>query len=291
MAITPLKTLKLRPPKSPNQPIAPVDYDQRFQDQFSNALRLYFNEIDNFTSGLLAVNGGGLLKFPYGAFHQDGVTTLTANMTNVSTTPIQVTSTAGFPSAGYLKIEDEIVQYTGVTSTTFTGITRGVKSSTNVAHTAGVYVSEVQGGAANAINTALMTATDFSNNVYLVPATFATRVYTDYSGIYNAQFSSQFVNWDTATDVVTVWFRVNGVDVPNSAGLQQVGGKHGSFPGETILGWNIYLELNAGDYFEICWSSDSGNTVVATYPPGTAPVHPASPSTILTVTFVSALPS
>lgn len=42
-----------RPTKAPNQPIAPVDYDQRFQDQFSNALRLYFAEIDNF-SGLTA---------------------------------------------------------------------------------------------------------------------------------------------------------------------------------------------------------------------------------------------
>ena len=42
--------INLRSTKAPNQPIAPVDYDQRFQDQFSNALRLYFNEIDNFTA-------------------------------------------------------------------------------------------------------------------------------------------------------------------------------------------------------------------------------------------------
>jgi hypothetical protein len=44
--------INLRSTKAPNQPIAPVDYDQRFQDQFSNALRLYFNEIDNFTAFL-----------------------------------------------------------------------------------------------------------------------------------------------------------------------------------------------------------------------------------------------
>ena len=133
MATTPLKTLKLRPSKAPNLPIAPVEYRQQYVDQLTNVLRLYFNEIDNYTSGLLAVNGGGLLKFPYGAFHQDGVTTLAANMTNVSTTPIQVASTAGFPLAGYLKIENEIVQYTGVSGNTFTGITRGVKASSNSA--------------------------------------------------------------------------------------------------------------------------------------------------------------
>ena len=44
MADTPL-----RPSKAPNIPIAPVDYDQRYIDQLTNALRLYFNQIDNFT--------------------------------------------------------------------------------------------------------------------------------------------------------------------------------------------------------------------------------------------------
>lgn len=291
MAITPLKTLKLRPPKSPNQPIAPVDYDQRFQDQFSNALRLYFNEIDNFTSSLLAVNGGGLLKFPYGAFHQDGDTTLTASMTNVSTAAIQVVSTTGFPSAGYLLIEDEIIQYTGKTTTTFTGITRGVKTSTNKAHAIGKHVTEVQGVAANAIGTMLFTNTDFSNNVYLDAPTSGTKIYFDYSGIYNLQFSSQFMTYDAAEDDVKVWFRQNGADVPLSAGIIGIPRPHSTYPGSIIVTWNIYLQINAGDDVELCWTSVTGNTVLATVAAGTTPVTPASPSTILTVTFVSALPS
>ena len=291
MATTPLKTLKLRPPKSPNQPIAPVDYDQRFQDQFSNALRLYFNEIDNFTSSLLAVNGGGLLKFPYGAFHQDGDTTLTASMTNVSTAAIQVVSTTGFPSAGYLLIEDEIIQYTGKTTTTFTGITRGVKTSTNKAHAIGKHVTEVQGVAANAIGTMLFTNTDFSNNVYLDAPTSGTKIYFDYSGIYNLQFSSQFMTYDAAEDDVKVWFRQNGADVPLSAGIIGIPRPHSTYPGSIIVTWNIYLQINAGDDVELCWTSVTGNTVLATVAAGTTPVTPASPSTILTVTFVSALPS
>lgn len=290
MATTPLKTIRLRPPKSPNQPIAPVEYDQRFQDQFSNVLRLYFNEIDNYLSGLLAVNGGGLLKFPYGAFHQDGDTLLTAAMTNVSTAAIQVVSTTGFPSAGYLLIEDEIVLYTGKTATTFTGITRGVKASTNKAHAIGVHASEVQAGAAAAIQTMLFTNTDFSNNVYLDNPVSATKVYFDYSGIYNLQFSSQFVTYDATEDDVTVWFRQNGVDVPLSAGIIGIPRPHSTYPGSIIVTWNIYLEINAGDNVELCWTSLTGNTVLATVPAGTAPVRPTSPSTILTVTFVSALP-
>lgn len=71
----------LRPSKAPNQPIAPVDYDQRFQDQFSNALRLYFAELDNFTGTLMQNNGGRFLNFPSGSFYDtnsqyDGSTTI-----------------------------------------------------------------------------------------------------------------------------------------------------------------------------------------------------------------------
>ena len=41
------KLLSLLASKSPNLLIAPVEYDQRYQDQLINALRLYFNELDN----------------------------------------------------------------------------------------------------------------------------------------------------------------------------------------------------------------------------------------------------
>jgi len=44
-----VKNLLLRSTKAPNLPIAPVDYSQQYIDQLSNALRLYFTEIDNFT--------------------------------------------------------------------------------------------------------------------------------------------------------------------------------------------------------------------------------------------------
>lgn len=51
MATTALKTGVLLPSKAPNLPIAPVDYTQQYQDQFGNALRLYFNQLDNYTQG------------------------------------------------------------------------------------------------------------------------------------------------------------------------------------------------------------------------------------------------
>lgn len=59
MAINPqIKTLDLRPPKAPNLPIAPVEYRQLYQDQVLNALRLYFNQVDNFAQGVLVPASG-----------------------------------------------------------------------------------------------------------------------------------------------------------------------------------------------------------------------------------------
>lgn len=68
--VTPAKKLTLRATKAPNQPIAPVDYDQRFQDQFSNALRLYFSELDNFTSGITQVVTADGIVFPDGTLQK-----------------------------------------------------------------------------------------------------------------------------------------------------------------------------------------------------------------------------
>ena len=71
----------LRPTVAPNLPIGPVDYDQRFQDQFSNTLRLYFRQLDTFTQSLMENNGGRFISFPNGSFYDttdqyDGSTTI-----------------------------------------------------------------------------------------------------------------------------------------------------------------------------------------------------------------------
>lgn len=59
----------------------------------------------------------------------DNVSGITA-----SDTAIDVDDTTGFPSSGNIKIDDEYINYTGTTSTTFTGCTRGVHSSTATTH-------------------------------------------------------------------------------------------------------------------------------------------------------------
>jgi hypothetical protein len=80
MAVTPL-----RPPKAPNLLVAPIVYDQRYVDQLTNALRLYFNQIDNGLSSLLSGTGGAGLSLPYGAFSSFVDQTTTANTATLMT--------------------------------------------------------------------------------------------------------------------------------------------------------------------------------------------------------------
>ena len=128
-------------------------------------------------------------------------------------------------------------------------------------------------------------STDFANNISIGSPT--SRIYFNNPGKYNIAFSLQASNTDNAADEVTIWFRINGVDVANSAGIATIPSKHGSTPGAVIFGWSVPYSLNAGDYLEMMWTTDSGTTSIKTYAAGTSPVHPVSPSAALTATFLT----
>lgn len=61
-------------------------------------------------------------------------TALTSNIDDSQTT-IPVSSTSGFPSSGRIQIDNELIDYTGTTATSFTGATRGVGGTTATSHT------------------------------------------------------------------------------------------------------------------------------------------------------------
>ena len=277
-------------PAPPNLPLGTDQYDRRYQDSYSNVLRLYFNQLKNALSELFGDQGGRFINFPYGAFHQNGSTTLSANITNVSTTPISVADTSGFPSSGWLLIGSELISYTTKTATTFDGtITRGVLGTTNVAHTAGVAITETQGtGSPTTIGQVLFNNTDYSNGVS-TDATDQTKIVFAVAGLYNIQFSAQLLNFTTAEDNVTIWYRLNGTDISASASIEQVNSKHGTSPGAVIMTVNLFVQVAVNDYIQLAWTSDTGNTVLSSFPAGTSPVHPISPGVILTTQFVSAV--
>ena len=65
MATAPRNTITIRPSKSPNLPMAPSQYAPQYHEQFSNALRLYFAQIDNANAAVLGIDGGQYLQNPH----------------------------------------------------------------------------------------------------------------------------------------------------------------------------------------------------------------------------------
>lgn len=76
---------RYRPVVQPRLPAAPPEYDAQFIEQYSNILRLYFNQLDNLTGVLLGESGGRFVRFPYGAFSSDQDQTATANTATLMT--------------------------------------------------------------------------------------------------------------------------------------------------------------------------------------------------------------
>ena len=98
-------------------------------------------------------------------------TTLDGSHTD-SVTTITVASTTGFDSEGTLYVGNEVITYTGTTSTTFTGATRGASGTTAAAHSSGVTVAQFdsKGG----VPTHIIRTPD--NNYLLYP--FPTKSYS-----------------------------------------------------------------------------------------------------------------
>jgi len=110
-----------------------------------------------------------------------------------------------------------------------------------------------------------------------------TKVTAANAGIYNFQFSAQLSNPNSAIADVSVWIRINGVNVTDGAGTNGVPGKHGSNNGLQIISWNYVLSLAAADYIELVWHSDITGVQLITFPATVSPATPQSPSLIVTI--------
>ena len=72
-------------PAVPSLPLGTKEYEQRYQDQFTNILRLYFNQLRNSLAELFSGAGGKYIAFPYGAFSSYTTQTATANTATLLT--------------------------------------------------------------------------------------------------------------------------------------------------------------------------------------------------------------
>jgi hypothetical protein len=145
---------------------------------------------------------------------------------------------------------------------------------------------------ANTATVMTFDTTDFANGVSVVTSGgLASRITAAVAGIYNFQWSGQFVNSDTQLHDASIWVRKNGTDVVGSTGFISIPNKHGGVDGHGIYGWNFFFSLNAGDYVELWWSTTNVAVTIQAYPVGTSPTRPSTSSLVATMAFVSALPT
>ena len=131
--------------------------------------------------------------------------------------------------------------------------------------------------------------TDFSNGVTIASS---SRITVADSGIWNLQFSIQFTNTTNASQDVDVWFRVNGTNVANSNSRFGFAPRKGvGDPYHIVAALNYFVSLNATDYVEIMWRPTDIGVSIEQYAAGTSPTRPAVPSAIVTMSFVSNLPT
>ena len=138
---------------------------------------------------------------------------------------------------------------------------------------------------ANTANAMTFSNTDYAKEFTLVAN---SKITAGLPGLYNLQFSTQFQNSDTQLHDVSIWLRINDVDVVGSTGLISVPNKHGGINGHGINGWNFFVKLNTGDYVEIWWSTTNAAVTIQTYAASTGPIRPSTASNVATITFVSA---
>ena len=131
--------------------------------------------------------------------------------------------------------------------------------------------------AATVINTAkaiTFNTTDLSNGVFL---STTSRVMVDTEGVYNFDTSFQLDKTAGGTGIFDFWFRLNGVDVTDSASRIRVQGNNA----EVFSSLNYFFDLKANDYVEMMFSVTDLSVEVAAFP--AAAPHPGIPSIILTV--------
>ena len=176
----------------------------------------------------------------------------------------------------------------------------GVLANTSITPVAQGYYGAFQDMLTQTIATAnvgqpfLIRTTDENNHITITQngAGQYTRITPEYTGVYNIQWSGQFQNPTQFIHDVNVWFRKgftsntgNGTDIVGSNGVIALPARKSNIAGEqghTVSGWNFVLTINAGEYVEFYWMSDSTDVTLQSYAAGSPP--PSTASLIVTVT-------
>lgn len=283
---------QIQTPAPPSIGSAPTLYDRAYLDQSNGSMRTFFIKLINALATVFGPRGGKYLNLPYGAFQDntdqtDGSTAVAYyfrfNTTDYSNGVSVVSRTASFTGS----IATTTLTVSAISAGSIypsmqisgTGVTAGTRIVAQLTGTAG-------GTGTYTVSTSqTVTSTAMTGDL-------PSKINVSQDGLYNVQFSAQFINTTNDVQEISIWFRKNGTDVAQSNsefGIKQR--KSTGTASRLIASMNFILELAEDDYFEMMWRvTDSGVSLehfAAVTASGTTPAIPETPSIILTVTFLS----
>ena len=318
--------------RAPPMPVPPAQYSQQYGTQLIRVLGVYFSQLDSrtpiqadgfiggtfegttftgdqFTGGDFDggtftgdhfvggdFTGSGLaVTLPYGSFYdttnQAGGSVTTEYPMRLATTDISsgvsvASRSAAFTGSIALTV---LTVASGLTGLVFPGM---LIAGTTVA--ANTYVVVQLTGTSGGVGTYTVSVSQTVTSRALTGA-MATKLTVTSAGIYNLQFSAQFINTGVAAHDIDIWFRKNattptGAGIANSNSVFTVHSSHGGVDGRLIAGLNYMIQLAAADFLEIMWHGDDLGISIATIAAGSTPTTPQAPGVIATLQFVSAIP-
>jgi hypothetical protein len=268
--------------KAPNLPIQPATYNAEQQQQFANALRLYFNRIDGAFKQIGGV-ASALLNSPCALYF------------SIITQPAGVIDTA-YPIFFENTYFENGITISNNNTSSFTGSISGTTLTVSAVASGTILVGAVISGTgvtAGTRITAYGTGTggtgdytiDTSQTVSstTMSGTSPTRITVTNSGIYNFQFTGVLVSGSSNPKDLWIWIRRNGADIGYS-GIPITNSDNNA---NTDIQWNFNIDVEAGGYIEIMWATDNTDLYFEAAVPSSP--YPGHSSAVMAVNYISNL--
>ena len=115
-------------------------------------------------------------------------------------------------------------------------------------------------------------------------AGYPTRISVTTAGVYEVNYSLQFIKSDLGTDELNIWFRKNSTAIANSNNTYSIQGAGI----KNNINNNIWIELASNDYIELFFSIKNINTALqGTISTTVTPSRPATPAAIISLHSVN----
>ena len=260
-------------------------------DQNISGAQSWFNG----SPGRAGQSGSQGVLLPYGAF-QDGTDQVAGSTTSAYAVRLDTTDYTngvyiGSRTAVFTGTIDDGTPPGAGTVLNVTAVTSGTielgMQLTGTGVTAGTRITAYGTGSGGTGTYTVNTSQEVASTT--ITGDLPSKITVDYAGLYNLQFSFQFVNTDTQIHDTDVWFRKNGTDIANSNSRFSIPNSHGGVDGHLIAALNFFLDMDPGDFVEIMWHTDDVKISIEQLPTAASPTRPATPSAIVTMSYVSSL--